>query len=841
MKFFARITNTFKKIEKKEIKSKLSDKTYLSALSFLVATVIANFINFGFNAYLGRVLNFEDLALIGLFGSLLYFSFIPNSALGSTVNYRSSFLEGKFGDKVARYFWKSIRLKSIVFGAFATLAWIVISPLFMKSLRVDHYFPLLAFAPVVFFGLVSSVDRGFLNARFAFVFLAITAIFEPLMKTITAYGFVAAGYSSLAYLSIPLSVGLVAALISFYFFFDKNTHQVSSSARHFPKRFFGGSLLTHLSTISFLSLDIVLAKHFLPSEQAGQYVLLSLVGKMVYFLGSLGTQFLTPFASKKEGAGKDSKSVLYFSLVSSTLLSAVGLFAFGVFGNISVPLLFGQKAFVILPYVLPMCFAIFCFSISRAFAGYYLIKKSYVFPIVSMFMSALQLVLIELNHANVGSIVWAMVITGMTTLIVMTVLHKYAGRVKVIEDNVKDLFRVFATREELPATSKQNILVFNWRDTRHVWAGGAEVYNHEIMKRWVREGNNVTLFCGNDSQNKSDEIIDGVHILRRGGFYTVYLWAFVYYILRFRHRYDVIVDSVNGIPFFTPLYSTKKVIAIIPHVHQEVFRKHLKFPFSHFAMFLEARLMPIFYRSSQIVTVSNSSKEEITRLGFPEKNISIIHPGIEKNEVSDTKKNKTPIISYLGRLKPYKNVDIGVKAFKEVVSRHPQAKMIIAGEGESLSSLKALAKDLKIDKSVVFTGKVTEDLKAKIFSKSWVSFQLSQVEGWGITVIEANAYGTPVIASRVNGLKDSILDGKTGVLVPPKNVGATCDAMIDLIEDANYRRALAKNALAWAREFNWDDGAEVFGKILSEGKSRTYPARFVGNFAFAKKIISMLF
>ena len=170
MKLLEALKNTIKKSDKKSLKEKLANKTYLSAMTLLVATVAANFLNFGFNAYLGRVLGFEDLALIGLFGSLLYFSFIPNSALGSTVNYRSSFLEGKFGDKIARHFWKSVRFKSVLLGLAASMLWIIVSPLFMDYFRVEHYFPLFAFAPILFFGLVSSVDRGFFECSVCFLF-----------------------------------------------------------------------------------------------------------------------------------------------------------------------------------------------------------------------------------------------------------------------------------------------------------------------------------------------------------------------------------------------------------------------------------------------------------------------------------------------------------------------------------------------------------------------------------------------------------------------------------------------------------------------------------------------
>lgn len=96
------------------------------------------------------------------------------------------------------------------------------------------------------------------------------------------------------------------------------------------------------------------------------------------------------------------------------------------------------------------------------------------------------------------------------------------------------------------------ILILNWRDTRHVFAGGAEKYLHEMGKRWVLKGFQVTMFCGNDGRCVERESIDGIQIFRKGGTYTVYLWAIWYYYKHFRCKYDVILDCENGIPFFRP-------------------------------------------------------------------------------------------------------------------------------------------------------------------------------------------------------------------------------------------------------------------------------------------------
>ncbi len=92
--------------------------------------------------------------------------------------------------------------------------------------------------------------------------------------------------------------------------------------------------------------------------------------------------------------------------------------------------------------------------------------------------------------------------------------------------------------------------------------------------------------------------------------------------------------------------------------------------------------------------------------------------------------------------------------------------------------------------------------------------QPSMIEGWGITVIEANASGTPVIASNVNGLRDSVVDGKTGLLVKPKDVRMFAKAMINLIEDEEFRSELSGQSYKWAQNFSWENSAEKFLSVI---------------------------
>lgn len=377
-----------------------------------------------------------------------------------------------------------------------------------------------------------------------------------------------------------------------------------------------------------------------------------------------------------------------------------------------------------------------------------------------------------------------------------------------------------------PKNGGLRILIFNWRDTKHVWSGGAEVYIHEVAKRWVSQGHKVTLFCGWDGKSRRNEIIEGVEIVRRGGFYTVYLFAFLYYLLRFRGKYDAVVDCENGIPFFTPLFVGEPKFLLIHHVHQEVFRRHLPAPLSTLAVFMESRLMPSVYKGVPFVTISDSSKLDIVRRGWTsQENVKVVHPGIDLLSFRPVPKTTYPSFVYLGRLKPWKNVDIAILAFREVLRKHPSAKLTIAGFGESLPYLQKLATKLDIQESVVFAGRVSEEEKARFFGESWAAIQPSSYEGWGITVIEANATKTPVIASNIKGLRDSVVDGKTGILFSEKDTSELAKAIETLISNEALRLSLCEEAYEWARRFDWDYSAQQFIETITRAiKGEALPA-----------------
>lgn len=390
--------------------------------------------------------------------------------------------------------------------------------------------------------------------------------------------------------------------------------------------------------------------------------------------------------------------------------------------------------------------------------------------------------------------------------------------IQIVRNNVGSTLGLFRSYDfEFSRGSEKHILLFNWRDTSHVYAGGAEVYIQELAKRWKENGSRVTIFCGSDYKSMSNETIDGVNIVRRGGIYTVYLFGFLYYIFKFRGKVDLIIDCENGIPFFSPLYAKVPVILLIHHVHQEVFRAFLRFPFRQIAAFLEGKLMPVVYKKNQIVTVSDSSMQEILRMGFADpKNIRIIPNGISRTNEIVTAKSTHPSLLYLGRLKSYKNIDVAIKAFAKVVEKYEYAVFSIIGSGEMMPKLQKLVRKLGLEENIEFLGHISDEEKHKRLAESWFMVQPSQIEGWGITVIEANMCKTPVIASRVSGLRDSVVDGQTGLLVTCKNVDEFAAAMQRMIDDEQLRKILSENAYVWSKNFSWDTSAKQFANMIED-------------------------
>lgn len=360
------------------------------------------------------------------------------------------------------------------------------------------------------------------------------------------------------------------------------------------------------------------------------------------------------------------------------------------------------------------------------------------------------------------------------------------------------------------------ILILNWRDIKHEWAGGGEVYIFELAKRWVKMGHKVDVFCGQDVRGNlpAKEKIGGINIYRKGGRYSLYFWAFWYYLTKFRKTCDLIVDVQNGIPFFSVLYSRKPKVAIVYHVHDKQFFIELPFPLSLIGYLTEKIIFPLVYFKIKIMAISETTKKDLINLGFSKENISIVYCGVtqKKNIKNNYRKFSQPTILYLGRIKKYKRVDLLVKIMPEILREVPRARLLIAGWGTEAASITDLSMRSMIRRKVKIIGPVSEAEKNELLSRSWVFVNPSIGEGWGISVIESNLRGTPAVSFNVSGLSESIQNNKTGFLV--KDNKDLINKICLLLKNDKKRDSLGGNAMTWAESFNWNNAAQQSIEIM---------------------------
>ena len=784
----------------------------------ILAAVAANFLNFIYSAYLGRTITIEQFGLVSLFGGLLSFISIPTGALQGTVTYKTAYLFGKYGTP-AKEFWLKVRKQIILILIIATLLWLILTPYLSAVFKSGSFLPFYLFSPVLLTLGLLAVDRGFLTGSQKFNLLAVILVVESVSKLFLTYVFVKLGLVSLVYAATPLSLlmALILAWVVSAKITNKAEQENDEESKVFPAKFYFTSIISSISYAVFMSADVIMVKYYLSPTEAGQYALLSLIGRMVFFIGALPAQFLVPLVSKVEGSGKSSNKTFYQLTVVIALFSLVAYLALGPFGFFTLPILFGEKIYPILGLVNIYGLGTVFLVLAGNIAYFRQIKKNYSFVYFSLIMAFIEVFTIVLFHSNITIIAISVSLVSVLYFITALILHIWYDKFVILGRNLVDFLGLFGKVPEVePISGKLRILIFNWRDTKHKWAGGAEVYLQELAKRWVKSGNEVALFSGNDGLSEHHEILDGVNVIRRGGFYTVYLWAFLYYVFRLKGKYDVIIDSENGIPFFTPIYAKKPIYLLIHHVHQEVFRKTLRAPFSWFASFLEMRVMPFVYQNAEVFTVSPSSKAEILDHGLTRKEPTVIYNGVDTMKFRPGNKSKIPLVVYLGRLKFYKSLDVLVRAAKKVISTNPKVKFVIAGFGEERKKLERLAEKLGIEKSVEFVGRVSEKEKINLYQKAWVFVNPSFIEGWGITTIEANACGTPVVASNVSGLRDSVHNPHSGLLVPYGDVDEFASNIKMLIENNDLREEMSKDAISWAKNFDWNESArEVINIIKS--------------------------
>lgn len=335
------------------------------------------------------------------------------------------------------------------------------------------------------------------------------------------------------------------------------------------------------------------------------------------------------------------------------------------------------------------------------------------------------------------------------------------------------------------------------------------MFTHEVIRRLIIKGYNITLFTAEFPGCPSSETFDGIKVVRSGNRYKVYAKA-AQYCRNHQDDYDLIIDEINTKPFLTPKFvkNNKPIIALFHQMAREFWFYETPFPLNYIGYYyLEKRWLSN-YRNIPTITVSNSSKKDLEELGFQK--IFVVPEGLNIKPLPEVpQKELEPTVIFTGRMKKAKLPHHAVQAFSIIKKKIPEAKMWVIGDGYMLESLKQMNV-----KDVTFYGHVKSELKYELMSKAHLALVPAVREGWGLVVTESNAMGTPAVAYNVPGLRDSIRDGHTGILVGHNTPESLAESAIQLLNDKERLAKLSNEALKFSKNFSWDNTADAFDKII---------------------------
>ena len=368
----------------------------------------------------------------------------------------------------------------------------------------------------------------------------------------------------------------------------------------------------------------------------------------------------------------------------------------------------------------------------------------------------------------------------------------------------------------------QHILWLAWKDYTHPQAGGAEVVLREFMQRQVADGHRVSLLTVRHKGAKAREMLDGIDIIRIGtNRYTHSFQALWHYVRHLRGRYDVVIETVNTAPYLSILFKTRaKRFALAHQLAREVWFHELKSPLSHIGYYiLEPTALRLMSRAKvPLITISESTKQDIAKFGWNPERTHIVSEGIEMTPVDDlraTTKYSRPTILSLGAMRGMKRTLHQIEAFEQAKKHIPDLRFKLAGDSKSPYGQQVLeriaASPYKDD--IEYLGRVSPTDKITLMRRCHLIVVTSVKEGWGLIVTEAASQGTPAVVYDVDGLRDSVRNGETGIVSQP-TPASMADGIVELLTDPQRYQAVRHNAWEWSQDITFDKGYQQFNTVL---------------------------
>ncbi len=212
----------------------------------------------------------------------------------------------------------------------------------------------------------------------------------------------------------------------------------------------------------------------------------------------------------------------------------------------------------------------------------------------------------------------------------------------------------------------------------------------------------------------------------------------------------------------------------------------------------------IFKNSTRIICLNSSDAANVAKTVGSYARVSVVPNGADTDLFKPATSKPSKTIVWVGRLVPEKGLTYLLDAMKKVVASHPDAKLLLVGDGNKKQQLENLARRDGLDSKISFLGSLDRAAVARILSAGDVFAFPSLREGMPLALLEAMASGLPVVSSNISGVNGLVTDGVDGILVPPKDSEALANALLMLLSDESLRKKLGQNARKSAEEHSLD-------------------------------------
>lgn len=359
-----------------------------------------------------------------------------------------------------------------------------------------------------------------------------------------------------------------------------------------------------------------------------------------------------------------------------------------------------------------------------------------------------------------------------------------------------------------------NILWLSWKDETHPLAGGAEFVSNELRKRLVNDGHNVVLLTARANGQNEQDTMNGVRVYRTGNRYTVYKNAKHLYMKNHAGWADLVIDEMNTIPFFGFTFEKEVPCVLLTYqLARAVWFYQMRFPFSYIGYLIEPLYLRfISHKYDKVLTESISTKIDLQRYGFEETKIDVFRVGMRTKPLAKLPTNKPNRVLFVGSIRPMKRTLDAVKAFEIARDKMKDLFMDIIGDNESSYGKQVLsyAESSRHSSAITFHGKVSDEDKESIMKSATVQLVTSVKEGWGLIVTEAAARGIVSVAYDVDGLRDSLIAGKTGLLAKSGDIQDLAEKMLDVLNDPAKRQTMRHEALKYSKQFTFENSFSDF-------------------------------